>query len=428
MTKRERRRLISRLVVVGVVLAAAWLAYHRPKETIDRPSAKQVVQTGLLVSTDPPQFLDKNETAILIKQNYAATVQPVYGVSRQVIHYTSLDPNGHQLSLVAQVFMPQELPEGRRVPIIGFAPGTTGIGDQCAASLENPAKANWANYASHLAAYASQGFAVVMTDYEGMDDATRMHHYMVGQLEGRAVLDSVRALMRLPQTADQINTQQIVLMGYSQGGHAVFWADKIAADYAPDLGLKGVVGFGPVTDVSETWRDVVRGANINWFGPFVLASYADYYHQNYPISRILTPKWQPDLGQNVSAHCIDTLIGYWGRVSSTLYSGDFLQALANNNIAAFSPTLADELTANITADQSTKTAKLINVGALDNVVLPIQQTAALGRLCLHRSGSVHLQTYPKATHYNTMFESFHDTVNWINTVVSGHQAPTDCRL
>ena len=44
----------------------------------------------------------------------------------------------------------------------------------------------------------SQGYIVVATDYPGLG-TDGIHPYLIGESEGRAVLDLVRAARRLPQ-------------------------------------------------------------------------------------------------------------------------------------------------------------------------------------------------------------------------------------
>lgn len=423
------RRWVKWAALIAIV-AAVWLVYSREGSSfIDRAIGprRQTPRTGLIVSSSQPVTYTLEQTNSLIKQTQGQTAAAArYAVSKRSISYTSEDTNENRLTIGARVYLPQS-PRGA-VPVLAFAPGTTGIGDQCAPSLEQPAKANWSNYDSHMAAYAAQGFAVVITDYEGLGDLNRLHHYMVGELEGRAVLDSARAVYNLPAAKGLVNKSQLFLAGYSQGGHAVFWADRLAADYAPELRIRGVVGFGPVMDVTKTWRDITIGANINWFGPYVLTSYQDYYGEPYDLENILLPQWRTNLAADVAAHCIDSVINFWGRKPDAIYGGNFLQALRNNNLAeAGFADLADDLSENQIGEQPTRSAKLINQGSLDNVVLPGQQVEALSRLCRRARGAVGLTTYPRANHYNTMTQSFNDTLSWMKQVMAGQPVKNDCR-
>lgn len=395
--------------------------------TGERPTPTPEIKTGKIIEEQVPVTYTTEETKKLIHETNKQFNLPVdQGITKQLIRYNSSDGSDSNVPVYARVYRPLSVTPGKTLPIFSFAPGTTGIDDHCAASLEVAAKSNWANYDSLMAAYASQGYVVVTIDYEGMRDTTRLHHYMVGELEGRAVLDSIRSLKNLKNTKDVINTDKIALAGYSQGGHAAYWADKIAPDYARELNISGVVGFGPVSSVKETWADITRGANINWFGPFVLASYSDYYKQDYMTSEILQNKWSKNLSSDVAKNCIDTVIGYWGKKPDQVYEAKFLAALKNDNLAQVGyGALASDLEKNKLGNTMTKTAKLINQGVEDNVILPRQSMAFRDRLCAAGNKNVSYKAY-RANHYNTMVISFNDTMAWMGQVLSGQSPPTAC--
>ncbi len=383
---------------------------------------------GKVLSTEPATSYDVAATKALILQTNKTYSLPVTtGITKQVIRYSSSDEEGREVGVYARVYRPSTATASANLPVFAFAPGTTGIDDRCAASLEKPAVANWANYDSLLAAYAAQGYVVVTTDYEGMRDASRMHHYMIGAQEGRAVLDSIRLLNNLPNTKTMIDSDNIFMSGYSQGGHAALWADTIAPDYAPELKIKGLVGFGPVSDVQTTLSDITKGANINWFGPFVLAAYQDYYRKSYDLNSYLLPKWQQSLTSDIATQCINTVIPHWGKVSAAIYQPPFLAALARGDLSGNYSDLANDMAKNRAATVATDTAKLINHGQRDNVVLPSQSETLRQRLCGLGGGSVTVKIYPTATHYDTMAQSYSDTMAWMLAVRNGQPVTSSCR-
>ena len=391
-------------------------------DTFQRPSSQK---NGKLVSVESIQTLTPEQVHAISRQNYgAAAPAPTGPVIKAVLKYTSLDDEKNVIHLYARAYIPAS---GESLPVFGFAPGTTGIGDQCAASLEQPAVKNWANYESHMATYAGQGYASIITDYEGMRDPSRLHHYMVGELEGRAVLDSVLVLQNWADTKNRVSKNDVFVGGFSQGGHSAMWADKIQRNYAPQIPIKGVVGFGPVSDVKRTLEDVGRGANLTWFGPLVLASYSDYYKRDYELSRILTPKWSTNLTTLASSNCIDSFGAYWGRQAGSVYQPAFLQALNSDTLTRNGFNAIDtDLKKNAIGDQKTSSAKLINQGAKDNVIFTGQQTDVLPKICRNSKGSVALIVYPQATHYNVMTQSFNDTLNWMNILRNDQEPPSTC--
>lgn len=445
------------IIAVAAVIVTAYIGYRYYQTKYLKPALspeKQVastkpptIDTGKILKVESTQSFTTAQTLAQIKETNRNFDLPVNrGYTRQVIQFNSSDGTTSDLALYAKVYIPQSLGVAK-APVLAFATGTTGIGDECAASLEVASKRNWANYDSLMAAYASQGYIVIQTDYEGMRDVARLHHYMVGELEGRVVLDSVRALRNLNTTSNSIDTNAQFLGGYSQGGHAAYWADAIASKYAPELTIKGVVGFGPVTSVSQTLTDAITAnANINWFGPFVLMSYPDWYKRNYPINRILQPKWTTNLASDVQKVCIDNVNQFYpnnvgANRSATVYTQEFINAVKTNTLSSnrLYAQFAADMNANIVGPVMTKSAKLINQGIHDNVVLPAQNQAGFNRLCASGNQVVYKEynTSPYAVqgynpkglvdHYQTMNASFRDTIVWMQGISSGGAIPNQCK-
>lgn len=422
-------RKIAGGLIMGALLFAGYLVISGSDQTpnwLYRQTGDKMQDRrgGRIVQVEGLQTVPAEQVLALVRQTQGQqAAQPKGGVIKALISYTSYDQTNNEIKVYGRAYLPENLDQ---VAAIAFAPGTTGVGDQCASSLEQPQVANWQNYDSHMMAYAAQGNAIIITDYEGMRDPSRIHHYMVGELEGRVMLDSLRALQNWDTARGRIDDNKLFAAGFSQGGHAAMWADKIAAKYAPDLKLKGVIGFGPVSDVELTMADATRGANISWFGPLILASYGDYYKNNYNPGSILLPDKANNLMADVQSLCVDKLPTYYPRPAQT-YTPEFIQALSTGTLAQRGfKELKSDLDRNQAGDQKTTTAKLINQGQLDNVVLASQQQKAITKICRNSKGASSLKIYPRATHYNILAQSFLDTLGWIEAVNSG-QAPSTCR-
>jgi acetyl esterase/lipase len=428
---RRRRKLpLLKLVLLFALLemaAVAWLlrsaqVADAPASGLEQPPAAQVEKKPGDVISREVQVLSGAQATAVIRHNYPGGVPGEgIGIKKITFKYRSQLPSGELISVVGRAYLPNN--NSRNLPIFAFAPGTTGVADTCATSLEKPS-GPWGAYDSHMSAYASQGYATVTTDYEGMRDPGRLHHYMVGELEGRALLDAIRGLRNLPEASGRFNPNSVFLGGYSQGGHAAFWADKIAAKYAPDVQPLGVVGWGPVMSVKQTLTDVTHAANINWFGPNVLVSYRDYYKESYP--GILLTARENNLRANVLAHCIDTDLSYWGHNPAVVYTPEFIQSALDGTFNDRFPQFAQDLDANAVGSVPTQSAKLINEGELDNVVLPAQQTAALPALCASSKGPVQYKPYPQTTHYNAMLHSFGDTLAWMKNLSAREAVISTC--
>ena len=110
--------------------------------------------------------------------------------------YWSRTPEDQPVAVSATVVAPAG-PGSSPRPILAYAHPTTGLGDQCA-----PSAGIVAGTGVELVLFPAvlrQGWTVVETDYQGLGTPGD-HAYLIGQSEGRNVLDSVRAAEALPGT------------------------------------------------------------------------------------------------------------------------------------------------------------------------------------------------------------------------------------
>lgn len=151
-------------------------------------------------------------------------------------------------------------------PLAVVAPGTQGQGDQCAPSRSMEVGLGIQTAPPSMAAgysiidaltMVSEGFAVVIPDYEGL--GTPGHHpYVNRDSQGRSALDAARAALRLPGT-DLERDSKTVVTGYSQGGGAAAAAGEMQPDYAPDVNLVGIAAGAPPSDMLGTLDRVDGG-------------------------------------------------------------------------------------------------------------------------------------------------------------------------
>ncbi len=457
--KEAKQRRISRVLwlvlLIEAVFVASLLMYFyvvlpKSKKTIDsgyvKKEAKKApeIKTGKILKEEPVKKISTAEVQSVIAQtNKKLDNSAGVEVTKQAFVFNSSDGKTDDIPIYARAYVPSG---ANKKSVFAFAPGTTGVADSCAASLEDPSKANWGNYDSLMLAYASRGYVVVTIDYEGMRDSARLHHYMVGELEGRALLDSIRSLKNLALTKDQINDEQQFVAGYAQGGHAAYWADQIKNDYAPELQLMGAIGFGPVTSVEETMDDAVNGANINWFGSLVLTSYSDWYKKEYPVDKILQPKFAKNFKTDAQALCVDAFTKFWPSNRgqnrfSEVYTNEFISVAKNLNIASdpVYQSFSDDLAKNIVGNIKTERPKLINHGIHDDVIFISQSQHGFERMCV-KGNLVKFNKYdtsPSAIqngnasglvdHYHVMNASFQDTIAWMGGIISSKKAPNDCQ-
>lgn len=203
--------------------------------------------------TDPVELSGTGAGQILRSRTSTFTLDPAFNlpapaVSSWQIVYRSNDALDQPNAVSGTVLVPKTpwIGLGRR-PIVGFAVGTRGLGDDCAPSYTLSTGTDYEGL--FIANLLSKGFAVMVTDYEGLG-MPGGHSYVVGRSEGRALLDGVRAAQQLPGSGLS-NANPVGLMGYSQGGGAAGWAAELAGSYAPELTIKGTVAGGVPADLLE---------------------------------------------------------------------------------------------------------------------------------------------------------------------------------
>jgi pimeloyl-ACP methyl ester carboxylesterase len=168
------------------------------------------------------------------------------------------------------------LPENSRrhgtLPLIAYAIGTHGIGDDAAPSRLLSTGLDWE--AGLMALVLGRGFGVVVTDYQGLGTPGD-HAYMVGRALGANLLDAMRAAQQL-EPAELPQGGPAAIMGYSEGGTAAAWAAQLQPEYAPELKLAGVAAGAAAADV-ELAGPTLDGSFFSFFLAYGAIGFAAAY-------------------------------------------------------------------------------------------------------------------------------------------------------
>jgi fermentation-respiration switch protein FrsA (DUF1100 family) len=198
------------------------------------------------------------------------------------ILYRSTSATGEPRAVSGTVLIPHGRSRGPR-PLIGYAVGTHGIGDSAAPSRLLARGVEWE--AGMIAMVLARGWAVAVTDYEGLGTPGD-HTYMVGRALGPNVLDAMRAARALaPEELPAEGPAAIV--GYSEGGAAAAWAAQLQPTYAPDVPLAGVAAGAAAADV-ETAGPSLEGSFFSFFIAYGGIGYAAAYPE-LELDPYLTP-------------------------------------------------------------------------------------------------------------------------------------------
>lgn len=221
---------------------------------------------------DPPASVPATPGALLRSEPFETKV-PDNAMAWRILYTTTLDDNTPAVAS-AVVLTSKEPFDGPR-PVITWAHGTTGYAPVCAPSnLSEPFSSGALPALDDIVA---KGWVLVATDYAGL--GTRgPQPYLIGQGEGRSVLDAVRAAKELDvQQEDLRMAPETVVWGHSQGGQAALWTGGLAPSYAPDVKISGVAAMAPASDTMGLVRNMPNIAGGSLFASYVAAAYADTY-------------------------------------------------------------------------------------------------------------------------------------------------------
>jgi len=328
------------------------------------------------------------------------------------ILYASTDRTDRPIVVSGVVVVPTgPVPPGGR-PIIAWAHGTTGVASRCAPSLEPDAGIGRIPLLRDLVA---EGVVVVATDYPGLG-TPGTHPYLVGESEGRAVLDSVRAA----ETVDRgLSSAKVVLMGHSQGGHAVLFAAQLAQSYAPDLHLVGVVAMAPPTDLSELLaQDVHESAGV------VLTALAitawSHSYPNLSAGDILESGTRPFVDE-LSRGCVEDT----GQGLVDLPGVLALQHRFLSRNPSTTPGWSEAFAANDPSPEAQLVPVLVAQGLSDPLVRPNTTIEFVKQACAHHA-QIELDTYPGVGHFAVRTAALPQSLAWIRARLSGTPTVSGC--
>lgn len=202
---------------------------------------------------DPPRSLPPGKPGDLIRW------EPVPTMTRSQIWrvlYRSTDADEKPIAVSGLIAAPPGPPPEGGWPLIGIAHGTTGLARGAAPSLTIDSEADSPGhyYETNIKPFLDAGYALALTDYQGLG-APGKPSYLIGVLEGRNVLDAIRAARNFSEIT---LSDQLLMWGHSQGGQSAAFAAEIAPEYAPELQFDGVVLVAPAGDLDGIFEGIIE--------------------------------------------------------------------------------------------------------------------------------------------------------------------------
>jgi predicted esterase/Ca2+-binding EF-hand superfamily protein len=161
---------------------------------------------------------------------------PEHTLQARRMLYAGLGYHGGPRDVTGMALVPDTPVPSEGLPIVGYAHGTTGLGDNAAPSQVGFTRLE----REHVARWLAAGYIVAVTDYEGLS-TPGPHPYLNGEAVADDVIDAVRAARQLGVPT----TGRWVVAGFSQGGHAALFVGLMASRYAPELDFRGTLALAP---------------------------------------------------------------------------------------------------------------------------------------------------------------------------------------
>lgn len=221
----------------------------------------------------------------------------VAGSDGKRIRYTSVNERGEKVPVTGALY---DRPFSKG--LIALAPGTRGLGDQCApsaassmlSSIERDGTVNLNYEAPMVQMLRDAGYRVVVTDYMGLG-TDGLHTYLNRVDQGHALIDAARAVAK--------PGEKVAFWGYSQGGGAAAAAAELVGDYAPELDVVGTFAGAPPADPLGVLQQA-SAPMLTAVAGFAAASYSE----TYPEFRDALEEYLTDEGkvwlEGLKASCV----------------------------------------------------------------------------------------------------------------------------
>ena len=340
----------------------------------------------------------------------------VTAVDAYLLRFSTVGPDGAPAEAIGQLFVPREPADDG---LLAFAAGSTGLVSSCSPTNERLATGRVETYGATALAYAGQGLPTVLPDYLGSTDANALQPYFVAMAEAAVVLDALRAATdALAAVAPSVSVTGAFVAGYSQGGHATFASADRAAVHAPDVPLKGVLGFGPSGDLDTLFRD------FHYVAPWVVAAYEATYPGEVRARDVLAEPYASRLAEDVARLCVLGAQRYYPPAAADLFRPDFYQALTSGTLGNAFPAWRTLFDQNDTGLQVDGIPVAIFQGVDDPVVPLDAQDDFVARLC-DQGSPVRYANYLRTRH-ETRYVGFREALEWMRGRLADEPPPDDC--
>jgi dipeptidyl aminopeptidase/acylaminoacyl peptidase len=333
------------------------------------------------------------------------------GASAYRVLYRSTGMKDEPIFVSGVVIVPQGDPPPGGRPIVAWAHPTSGVTSRCAPSLA----IFLFQQIQGLRSMVERGYVVAATDYPGLG-TPGPHPYLVGDSEGHAVIDSVRAASTMPGAG---GGKRFAVWGHSQGGQAALFTGLLAKTYAPELTLLGVAAAAPATDLVTLMNDDINSVG----GKNITAMTLWSWHRVYDVAidKLIDPRAMSTVDQ-LARECIE---GPFDLIERQRTEKPLEQHFLTVEAPASTEPWHSLLDRNTPGALPPDIPIFLAQGTIDQIIRPDVTRDYMGKLC--KAGSkVRMMMLPNIGHGRAAQASTMEAVNWMTDRFANEPPPSDC--
>jgi len=245
---------------------------------------------GKIVSTELLTTKTIEEVGAILKDEGIRDISGIfnlqYGVEFHKVIYETIDAKGNPVQASGGLAVPVD--HAGDAPIALYCHGTV--------LRENEVPSALSREASIGMIFASEGFVVVLPDYLGFGPSPGIHPYHHAKSEATASIDILRAAKN--EFSDLVN-DQLLIFGYSQGGHAAMATVKeIEENHNDEFTVTASAPMSGAYDLSgiqATTFEEEKAYDAPYYLPYIMLAYNEVYDMYESTSDFLNAPWDVDL-------------------------------------------------------------------------------------------------------------------------------------
>jgi predicted esterase len=284
-----------------------------------------------------------------------------------VVLYHSRTVDGRDAVVSGTLFTPTT--GGVGGTLLTLAPGTQGLGQQCAPSRQFVAGTEYER--GGVAAALRQGWSVAVPDYEGYVNGGSPT-YVTGEAMAHTVLDLARAATQVPGSR-VTSRSPVLLQGYSQGGAGAAWAASLASSYAPELDVRGAAVGGVPADLQAV-AGSLDGTSHVYLELMAIVGLANAYPDAIQLDHVFNERGEQVIAK-LRNECADGATAH--AVAGTSLADYTIDGRTLGKLAQEDARIAEVLAANRLTDRPAPTIPVRQSHATADEVVQLAQAQAL---------------------------------------------------